>query len=138
MAHPPSSGAPHSLKLWRPLPPCTGPQPPQAFLLAVSTSEMLPDSDPAPAITLPNYLFTVSEPNALNRAGDTGDQEGHSLEEKVPREESAKNTGKSKKRSKREEGRERRREGGRKGGRKCLERVACVDEVASEGLTGNR
>ncbi|XP_074180028.1 ETS-related transcription factor Elf-4 isoform X2 [Rhinolophus sinicus] len=69
-----------------------------------STSEMLPDSDPAPAITLPNYLFTVSEPNALNRAGDTGDQEGHSLEEKVPREESAKNTGKSKKRIRKTKG----------------------------------
>ncbi|KAM7045019.1 ETS-related transcription factor Elf-4 isoform 1-T2 [Molossus nigricans] len=69
-----------------------------------STSEMLPDSDPAPAITLPNYLFPVSEPNALNRAGDTGDQEGHSLEEKVPREESAKKTGKSKKRIRKTKG----------------------------------
>ncbi|XP_032964181.1 ETS-related transcription factor Elf-4 isoform X2 [Rhinolophus ferrumequinum] len=69
-----------------------------------STSEMLPDSDPAAAITLPNYLFTVSEPNALNRAGDTCDQEGHSLEEKVPREESAKNTGKSKKRIRKTKG----------------------------------
>lgn len=83
------------------LPPCTGPQPPRAFILAVSTSEMLPDSDSAPAVTLPNYLFPVSEPDALNRAGDTGDQEGHFLEEKVPREEGAKKTGKSKKRSKR-------------------------------------
>ncbi|XP_064430632.1 ETS-related transcription factor Elf-4 isoform X3 [Mirounga angustirostris] len=64
-----------------------------------STSEMLPDSDPAPAATLPNYLFPVSEPDALNQAGDTDDQEGHCLEEKVPREESAKKTGKSKKRS---------------------------------------
>ncbi|XP_044906540.1 ETS-related transcription factor Elf-4 isoform X3 [Felis catus] len=67
-----------------------------------STSEMLPDSDPAPAATLPNYLFPVSEPDALNGAGDTDDQEGHCLEEKVPREESAKKTGKSKKRSKRD------------------------------------
>ncbi|XP_016799361.1 ETS-related transcription factor Elf-4 isoform X2 [Pan paniscus] len=63
-----------------------------------STSEMLPDSDPAPAVTLPNYLFPASEPDALNRAGDTSDQEGHSLEEKASREESAKKTGKSKKR----------------------------------------
>lgn len=67
-----------------------------------STSEMLPDSDPAAAVTLPNYLFPVSEPNALNRAGDTGDQEGHSLE--VLREESAKNTGKSKKRIRKTKG----------------------------------
>lgn len=67
---------------------------------------MLPDSDPAPAATLPNYLFPVSEPDALNQAGDTDDQEGHCLEEKVPREESAKKTGKSKKRSKRERERE--------------------------------
>ncbi|XP_074247675.1 LOW QUALITY PROTEIN: ETS-related transcription factor Elf-4 [Saimiri boliviensis] len=69
-----------------------------------STSEMLPDSDPAPAVTLPNYLFPASEPNALNRAGDTSDQEGHSLEEKVPREESAKKTGKSKKRIRKSKG----------------------------------
>uniref|UniRef100_A0A8C9DQA5 E74 like ETS transcription factor 4 n=1 Tax=Prolemur simus TaxID=1328070 RepID=A0A8C9DQA5_PROSS len=68
------------------------------------TSEMLPDSDPAPAITLPNYLFPASEPGALNRAGDTSDQEGHSLEEKVPREESAKKTGKSKKRIRKTKG----------------------------------
>jgi E74-like factor 1/2/4 len=61
---------------------------------------MLPDSDPAPAVTLPNYLFPASEPDALNRASDTGDQEEHSLEERVPREESPKKTGKSKKRSK--------------------------------------
>lgn len=80
--------------------PCPGPMPPQAFLLAVSTSEMLPEPDPAPAMTLPNYLFPVSEPDALNRAGNTGDQEENCLEEKVPREESAKKTGKSKKRSK--------------------------------------
>ncbi|XP_069319633.1 ETS-related transcription factor Elf-4 [Eulemur rufifrons] len=69
-----------------------------------STSEMLPDSDPAPAVTLPNYLFPASEPGALNRAGDTSDQEGHSLEEKVPREESAKKTGKSKKRIRKTKG----------------------------------
>lgn len=69
-----------------------------------STSEMLPDSDPAPAVTLPNYLFPVSEPNALNKAGDTGDQEGHSLEEQIPREESAKKTGKSKKRIRKTKG----------------------------------
>lgn len=36
-------------------------------------------------MTLPNYLFPVSEPDALNRAGDTGDQEENCLEEKVPR-----------------------------------------------------
>ncbi|KAM8752538.1 ETS-related transcription factor Elf-4 isoform 1-T2 [Rhynchonycteris naso] len=69
-----------------------------------STSEMLPDSDPAPAITLPNYLFPVSEPNALNKAGDTGDPEGLSLKEKVPEEESAKKTGKSKKRIRKTKG----------------------------------
>lgn len=69
-----------------------------------STSEMLPDSDPAPAVTLPNYLFPVSEPNALDKAGDTGDQEGHSLEEQIPREESAKKTGKSKKRIRKTKG----------------------------------
>ncbi|XP_054432932.1 ETS-related transcription factor Elf-4 [Pteronotus mesoamericanus] len=69
-----------------------------------STSEILPDSDPAPATHLPNYLFPVSEPNALNRAEDTGDQEGHSLEEKVSREESAKKTGKSKKRIRKTKG----------------------------------
>ncbi|VCX10214.1 unnamed protein product [Gulo gulo] len=69
-----------------------------------STSEMLPDSDPAPAATLPNYLFPVSEPDALNGAGDTDDQEGHCLEEKVPREESAKKTGKSKKRIRKTKG----------------------------------
>ncbi|XP_027978490.1 ETS-related transcription factor Elf-4 isoform X1 [Eumetopias jubatus] len=69
-----------------------------------STSEMLPDSDPAPAATLPNYLFPVSEPDALNQAGDTDDQEGHCLEEKVPREESAKKTGKSKKRIRKTKG----------------------------------
>ncbi|XP_045850568.1 ETS-related transcription factor Elf-4 isoform X2 [Meles meles] len=69
-----------------------------------STSEMLPDSDPAPAATLPNYLFPVSEPDALNGAGDTDDQEGHCLEEKVAREESAKKTGKSKKRIRKTKG----------------------------------
>ncbi|ELK12149.1 ETS-related transcription factor Elf-4 isoform X1 [Pteropus alecto] len=69
-----------------------------------NTSEMLPDSDSAPAVTLPNYLFPVSEPDALNRAGDAGDQEGHSLEEKVPREEGAKKTGKSKKRIRKTKG----------------------------------
>lgn len=76
--------------------PCTG------LSFIVSTSELLPDSDPAPATTLPNYLFPVSEPNAMNSAGDTGDQEGHSLEEQVSKEESTKKTGKPKKRSKRE------------------------------------
>ncbi|KAG8523428.1 ETS-related transcription factor Elf-4 [Galemys pyrenaicus] len=63
-----------------------------------STSEMLPDSDPALAITLPNYPFPVSEPSALNKAGDTSGPEGQSLEEKALAEESAKRTGKSKKR----------------------------------------
>ncbi|XP_037677338.1 ETS-related transcription factor Elf-4 [Choloepus didactylus] len=69
-----------------------------------STSETPPDSDPAPAVTLPNYLFPVSEANALNRQGDTGGQEGHSLEEKVSREESAKKTGKIKKRIRKTKG----------------------------------
>lgn len=69
-----------------------------------STSEILPDPDTAPPTNLPNYLFPVSEPNALNRADDTGDQEGHSLEDTVPREESAKKTGKSKKRIRKTKG----------------------------------
>ncbi|XP_067579472.1 ETS-related transcription factor Elf-4 isoform X1 [Pseudorca crassidens] len=69
-----------------------------------STSEMLPDPDPAPAVTLPSYLFPVSEPDALNRAGDTGGQEECCLEEKVPREESTKKTGKSKKRLRKTKG----------------------------------
>ncbi|XP_059943057.1 ETS-related transcription factor Elf-4 isoform X4 [Mesoplodon densirostris] len=69
-----------------------------------STSEMLPDPDPAPAVTLPSYLFPVSEPDALNRAGDPGGQEERCLEEKVPREESAKKTGKSKKRLRKTKG----------------------------------
>ncbi|XP_004685852.1 PREDICTED: ETS-related transcription factor Elf-4 [Condylura cristata] len=63
-----------------------------------STSEMLPDSDPALAGTLPSYSFPVSEPSALNEAGDTGGPEGPSLEEKALGEENAKRTGKSKKR----------------------------------------
>lgn len=66
-----------------------------------STSEMLTDSDSAPAITLPNYLFPASEPDALNGAGD---QEEHSLEGRVPREESSKKTGKSKKRIRKTKG----------------------------------
>uniref|UniRef100_A0A8C6C6R7 E74 like ETS transcription factor 4 n=1 Tax=Monodon monoceros TaxID=40151 RepID=A0A8C6C6R7_MONMO len=69
-----------------------------------STSEVLPDPDPAPAVTLPSYLFPVSEPDALNRAGDTGGQEECCLEEKVPREESTKKTGKSKKRLRKTKG----------------------------------
>ncbi|KAM9180545.1 ETS-related transcription factor Elf-4 [Dugong dugon] len=69
-----------------------------------STSEMLPDSDAAPAVSLPNYLFPASEPEALNREGDAGGQEGHSLEEKSLREENAKKTGKSKKRIRKTKG----------------------------------
>ncbi|EHB03570.1 ETS-related transcription factor Elf-4 [Heterocephalus glaber] len=68
-----------------------------------STSEMLPESDPAPAVTLPNYLFPTSEPNAQN-AGDAGEQEEQSLEERVLREESGKKTGKSKKRIRKTKG----------------------------------
>lgn len=66
-----------------------------------STSEMLTDSDSAPAVTLPNYLFPASEPDALNGAGD---QEERSLEGRVPREESSKKTGKSKKRIRKTKG----------------------------------
>ncbi|XP_008589251.1 PREDICTED: ETS-related transcription factor Elf-4 [Galeopterus variegatus] len=55
----------------------------------LSTSEMFPDSDPVPAVTLPNYLFPASEPNAL---------------ENVPVEESAKKSGKSKKRIRKTKG----------------------------------
>ncbi|XP_060038574.1 ETS-related transcription factor Elf-4 isoform X2 [Erinaceus europaeus] len=68
-----------------------------------STSEMLPDPDPAPAITLPNYLFPASESDALNRAGDAGDQEGQALEKDI-QEESAKKTGKAKKRIRKTKG----------------------------------
>lgn len=67
-----------------------------------SPYEMLPDSDSAQAITLPNFLLPASEPDAMNRAGDTGDQKEHSLEERVLGEESAKKIGKPKKRSKEE------------------------------------
>ncbi|XP_007956815.1 ETS-related transcription factor Elf-4 [Orycteropus afer afer] len=69
-----------------------------------STSEMLPDSDTAPAVSVPNYLFPASEPETLSRGGDTGDQEGHSLEEKSFPEENAKKTGKSKKRIRKTKG----------------------------------
>nr|XP_023409598.1 ETS-related transcription factor Elf-4 [Loxodonta africana] len=69
-----------------------------------STSEMIPDSDTAPAVSLPSYLFPASEPEALNREGDTGGQEVHSLEEKSLREENAKKTGKSKKRIRKTKG----------------------------------
>ncbi|XP_010606305.1 ETS-related transcription factor Elf-4 isoform X3 [Fukomys damarensis] len=69
-----------------------------------STSEMLPESDSAPAVTLPNYLFPTSETDAQNGAGDAGAQEEPSLEERVPREENAKKTGKSKKRIRKTKG----------------------------------
>ncbi|XP_006862894.1 PREDICTED: ETS-related transcription factor Elf-4 [Chrysochloris asiatica] len=69
-----------------------------------STSEILADSDAAPAVSLPNYLFPTSEPEALNRAGGTGDQEGQSLEEKSLQEENARKTGKSKKRIRKTKG----------------------------------
>ncbi|XP_058906934.1 ETS-related transcription factor Elf-4 isoform X2 [Kogia breviceps] len=64
-----------------------------------SPSEVLPDPDPAPAATLPDYVFPVSEPDALNGAGDAGEQK-----EKAPREESAKKTGRSKKRIRKTKG----------------------------------
>ncbi|XP_048192809.1 ETS-related transcription factor Elf-4 isoform X2 [Perognathus longimembris pacificus] len=67
-----------------------------------NTTERLPEPEPVPAITLPNYLFSASEPAAPNRVNDTGDQEKLSLEEKVPREESVKK--KSKKRIRKTKG----------------------------------
>ncbi|KAM4818938.1 ETS-related transcription factor Elf-4 isoform 2-T4 [Thomomys bottae] len=67
-----------------------------------NTSERLPESEPVPAITLPNYLFPASEPAALNRVNDTGDQDKLSLGERVPREESVKK--KSKKRIRKTKG----------------------------------
>lgn len=69
-----------------------------------STSETLPDSDPAPAVTLPNYLFPTSDSDTQNGAGDTGDQEDQSVEERASRDESAKKTGKSKKRIRKTKG----------------------------------
>ncbi|XP_073084238.1 ETS-related transcription factor Elf-4 isoform X3 [Manis javanica] len=69
-----------------------------------SSTEMIPDSDPAIATALPNCLFPVSEPDSWNRASDAVDEEGHCLEEKVPREENAKKTGKSKKRIRKAKG----------------------------------
>ncbi|XP_003796985.1 ETS-related transcription factor Elf-4 [Otolemur garnettii] len=63
-----------------------------------NTSEMFPDSDPASAISLPNYLFSACDPDVLNRALDTSNQEAPFLEEKVTREESTKKIAKSKKR----------------------------------------
>lgn len=68
------------------------------------TSEMLPDSDPAPASTLPSYLFPTSEPDSQSGAGDNGVQEEQPLEERVPTEESVKKTGKSKKRIRKTKG----------------------------------
>ncbi|XP_002720335.1 ETS-related transcription factor Elf-4 isoform X1 [Oryctolagus cuniculus] len=68
-----------------------------------STSEVLPDAEPAPAAPLPNYLFPASEPDTHHGVGDTSDQEGLSLD-KLPRDESAKKTGKSKKRIRKTKG----------------------------------
>lgn len=79
--------------------------PPRPFLLAVSTPEILQDSDSAQAISLPNLLFSASEPEEPKKTSDTGeaktsDQKEQPLEERVSREESPKKTGKSRKRSK--------------------------------------
>lgn len=69
-----------------------------------STPEILQDSDSAQAISLPNLLFSASEPEEPKKTSDTGeaktsDQKEQPLEERVSREESPKKTGKSRKRS---------------------------------------
>nr|XP_044996488.1 ETS-related transcription factor Elf-4 [Jaculus jaculus]XP_044996489.1 ETS-related transcription factor Elf-4 [Jaculus jaculus]XP_044996490.1 ETS-related transcription factor Elf-4 [Jaculus jaculus] len=69
-----------------------------------SPYEMLPDSDSAQATALPNFLLPAPEPDAVGRAGDTGDQEEHSLEDRVLREESVKKIGKPKKRIRKTKG----------------------------------
>ncbi|KAM5221883.1 ETS-related transcription factor Elf-4 [Ctenodactylus gundi] len=69
-----------------------------------STPGVLPDPEPVPAVPSPKYLLPASEPDALNGAGNAGDQEEHPVEERVPREESAKKTGKSKKRIRKAKG----------------------------------
>ncbi|XP_041498139.1 ETS-related transcription factor Elf-4 [Microtus oregoni] len=63
-----------------------------------STPEILPDSDSVQAISLPNFLFSATEPEDP-KTSDTGDQKEQSLEERVSREESPKKIGKSRKRS---------------------------------------
>ncbi|KAM6151325.1 ETS-related transcription factor Elf-4 [Rhynchocyon petersi] len=69
-----------------------------------STPEVLPDTDTTPAASMPNHLFPASEPEGLKREGDTGDQEGHTLEELSLREENAKKMGKTKKRIRKSKG----------------------------------
>ncbi|XP_049979938.1 ETS-related transcription factor Elf-4 [Alexandromys fortis] len=64
-----------------------------------STPEILPDSDSVQAISLPNFLFSATEPEDPKKTSDTGDQKEQSLEERVSREESPKKIGKSRKRS---------------------------------------
>lgn len=72
---------------------------PQAFLLAVSTPEVLPDSNSVQAINLPNFLLSTPEPDDPKKTSDAGDQKEYSLEE-VSREENLRKIGKSRKRSK--------------------------------------
>ncbi|XP_006881850.1 PREDICTED: ETS-related transcription factor Elf-4 [Elephantulus edwardii] len=62
-----------------------------------STSDVVQDSNPAPAISMPSHM-------TLNRESDTGDQEGQSLEEMSLGDENAKKTGKSKKRIRKSKG----------------------------------
>nr|XP_048295219.1 ETS-related transcription factor Elf-4 [Myodes glareolus] len=64
-----------------------------------STPEILPDSDSVQAVSLPNFLFSATEPEDPKKTSDTGDQKEQSLEERVSREESPKKIGKSRKRS---------------------------------------
>lgn len=63
-----------------------------------STSEMLPNPDPAQASTLPSYAFPVPEPGDLQEEDGGAGPEGRSRQEKALAEEGAKKTGKSKKR----------------------------------------
>nr|XP_021518203.1 ETS-related transcription factor Elf-4 isoform X1 [Meriones unguiculatus] len=64
-----------------------------------STPEMLPDSDSVQTISLPNFLFSATEPDDQNKTNDTGNQKEHSLEERVSREENPKKLEKPRKRN---------------------------------------
>lgn len=80
--------------------PCPQLCPSPAFLLAVSSPEVLSDSNSVQAINLPNFLLSTPEPDDLKKTSDAGDQKEHSEEEKVSREENLRKMGKARKRSK--------------------------------------
>lgn len=61
---------------------------------------MLPDPDSVQTISLPNFLFSATEPDDPKKTSDTGDQKELSPEEMVSGEEDPKKAGKSRKRSK--------------------------------------